>query len=940
MAVDYEKTRIITRLADSLKDAQGLGNNIEPEKLEELIKMSVTLSKAELSDEEYAEIKRELTYKYQIYTTPGESILSDYEHDEWYTKKKKDIVPRFWNRYKDYLIDEKQFNPNVISTLGDDTLDMKLMNYLGNPDSETDFLKRGLIIGDVQSGKTSTYIGLMCKAADAGYKVFILLAGTIESLRQQTQERVEEGFIGIDISADVSGGKRVGVGNDGKPIMAMSLTSRLPKGDFTGKSDKIAVSLQNKDAVVFVIKKNTTVLKKLTDWLVTLNADPVTHKIDAPMLLIDDEADNASINTGTEKEDPTKINKLIRQLVSVFRKSNYVGFTATPFANVFIDPETTEEMETHDLFPEDFIVALPTPSDYIGANRIFPEGSQYHSQLIYIKDAGRDENDGKPFYFKHKKDWDDILPESLTDSIYAFYIANTIRDLRGHSKAHRSMLINISRFIKVQQRVKQKVELIHSEAYTAIKYHITKNFDESMKNSVLRRIYAVWEEYYHDTEFSWALIAGKMFSAIEDIQIKVVNSSNNSEKLEYPKDDSLRVIAIGGLALSRGLTLEGLVTSYFYRNTCTYDVLMQMGRWFGYRRGYDDLFRIWTDRSSARWYAQIAEATDKLKIDMSTMRDNGQKPKNFGIRVRNNSAELNITARNKMRNTTDGFEFEHYFGSLIETPYLCPEPNKQKENYLYVSQLVEYCVNNGYAFEQTESSGKHYVIRNVPKLKIAELVSKLNISKYSALFDTEQISPFISDTSENTLDLWDIAFMDGKKSDDPADVMNLYNHKIFKVKRNNCVVVPRERLKIGQRGKLGGPSDGITGIADSAGKTRAEIINSAKEEYKKDYYKAKGEPFEAGRTFPSDTWFRYVSDRKPLLMIYFIDVSDEKIEDGNRSAEIEKFRAEMDGIPATGFAIGFPRNDSATGMQKSKYKVNIKYNYFEQYEMEQEGCEE
>lgn len=940
MAINYELTSKIIRLVDSLKEAQNLDNNIEPEKLEDLIKMSVALSKAGLDEEEYDEIRKELTYKYQIYTTPGESILSDYEQDEWYTKIKKDIIPRFWIRYKNYLIDEKQFNPNVVSTLGDDTLDMKLMNYLGNPESKTDFLKRGLIIGDVQSGKTSTYIGLMCKAADAGYKVFILLTGVIESLRQQTQERVEEGFIGIDISADKSGGKRVGVGNDGKPIIAMSLTSRLPNGDFTGKSDKIAVSLQNNDAVVFVIKKNTTVLKKLTDWLVTLNADPITHKIDAPMLLIDDEADNASINTGADKEDPTKINKLIRKLVSVFRKSNYVGFTATPFANVFIDPETTEKMETHDLFPEDFIVALPTPSDYIGASRIYPEGSQYHSQLIYINDAGRDEDDGKSFYFKHKKDWDSVLPESLTDSIYAFYLANTIRDLRGQSKSHRSMLINISRFINVQQRIKQKVELIHKEAYTAIKHHITRDFDTTMKNPVLKRIYHVWMEYYADTEFSWEQLVGKMFSAIENIQIKVVNSSRNSEKLEYPKDDSLRVIAIGGLALSRGLTLEGLITSYFYRNTCTYDVLMQMGRWFGYRRGYDDLFRIWTDRSSAQWYSQIAEATDKLKIDMRAMRDSEQKPKNFGIRVRNNSVELNITARNKMRNTNDEYEWESYFGSLIETPYLCPEPEKQKENFACVSKLVEYCISNGFVPEQSSASGTHYIIRGVPKAKISELISGLKISKYSALFDTKQIAEFISDTSETVLDSWDIAFMDGKKSGDPKDAVDLFNYRIYKVKRNNCEISVHEKLKIGQRGKLGGPYDGIIGITDVQGMNRDIIIENAKEEYKNDYYNAKKEPFENGRTFPSDTWFKYVSDRNPLLMVYFIDVSDEKNEDGNRSTEIEKFRMEMGGIPATGFAIGFPRSNSTSGMQKSRYKVNTKYNYFEQFEMEQEGNEE
>ena len=195
---------------------------------------------------------------------------------------------------------------NEIITIVDKNEYQKLMNYILDPKADygKPVLKRGLIIGDVQSGKTSTYIGFICKAADAGYKVFILLTGTIESLRQQTQERVEEGFIGIDMSANTTGGKRVGVGLDNKPIHAMALTSRA--SDFRGNSDKIAVSLgADKDAVVFVIKKNTTTLTKLTKWLIDLNADPRTHKIDMPMLMIDDEADNASINTSSDKEYPT-----------------------------------------------------------------------------------------------------------------------------------------------------------------------------------------------------------------------------------------------------------------------------------------------------------------------------------------------------------------------------------------------------------------------------------------------------------------------------------------------------------------------------------------------------------------------------------------------------------------------------------------------------------
>ena len=394
MSVDLKKVSQLTRSIDVLIELDGSSTDLTEESIVDYIQRAIAFTNATLSDEEYEAVKRDVSWKYQIFSLPGQSIVEDYDEEKWYDEIKDDINPVFWTRYKNYLIDEKHFSPNIVSTLGEDTLDGKLMNYLGNPNSENHFLKRGLIIGDVQSGKTSTYIGLICKAADAGYKVFILLTGTIESLRRQTQERVEEGFIGINMAADATGGQRVGVGLDNKPIHAMAMTSR--KSDFTGDSDKIAVSLADKNAIVFVIKKNSSVLKKLTDWLVSLNADPVTKKIDLPMLLIDDEADNASINTSQEKEDPTKINKMIRNLASVFTRSNYVGFTATPFANVFIDPETTEKMETQDLFPEDFIVALPTPSNYIGPMKIFSPKGVYHSQLNYIEDAGEEEADGLP----------------------------------------------------------------------------------------------------------------------------------------------------------------------------------------------------------------------------------------------------------------------------------------------------------------------------------------------------------------------------------------------------------------------------------------------------------------------------------------------------------------------------------------------------------------
>lgn len=930
MPIDFKKVANVERAAKSLIESSGIAEDLTDEKIDKVIQKSALFNDCSLLPEEIEYIKRDLQYQYQVRCSPGQSILNDYEETKWYDDCKADIEPKFWSRYKDYLIDVSNFSPNVVNTLGDDTLDEKLMNCLGNPKSNRDFFRRGLIIGDVQSGKTSTYIGLMCKAADAGYKVFILLTGTIESLRRQTQERVEEGFIGINMSDDNGDGVRVGVGLDNKPLFAKAMTSR--KRDFTGDIDTIADSFANNNqAVVFVIKKNTTTLQKLKKWLLKLNADPRTQKINEPMLLIDDEADNASINTSKDKEDPSKINKLIRELASVFTKSNYVGFTATPFANVFIDPETTEKMETQDLFPEDFIVALPTPDNYVGATKIFSENGKFHNQLVYIEDAGNEAEDDKAFYFKHKKDWRGDLPESLTDSIYAFYLANALRDLRGDADKHRSMLVNISRFVAVQKYIKEQIEEIHKKAYRAIKFNLNGQSSD-LRDPILKRLYDIYKLHFSSVEFSWKDIANVLFKSIENIKIRVVNSSKSSEKLIYPKKESLRVIAIGGLALSRGLTLEGLIISYFYRNTSTYDVLMQMGRWFGYRKDYEDLFRIWTAESSAEWYAEIAEAAEQLKLDMEVMRDRELKPKDFGIRVRNNSSDLQITSYNKMRNTTDEYDAEGgYFGGSIETQYLEANAKVQQSNYEAVNKMIDQCNKANLSFERKQNANYkgRYMFCDVPKSIIQDLVEGISVSPYCMDFDPSQIKEFLDECNDSVLDFFDVAFMDGSDDSPTVEVNNVELHR---VKRGKCKIdSERSKINIGARGKLSAPIDGKVGITDYNGKTAAQIIGEAQNNYIEEYKKNHGGNGDI-KNIPTSAWFEYVPDRKPLLMIYLLDL-DFGMQNSNKN--LISLKKDMGEIPFTAFMMGFPQNSKWSSMSFTKYKANKSYNYYDRHNDEE-----
>lgn len=859
----------------------------------------------DLCDDDKVRVIQELESFYAITVNDSQMISKNYTEEKWYTKIKNEIEHEHWDAYKTYLIDEKNFNPNIVSQLGDETLDYKLMNSLGNPNDDSNFLKRGLVIGDVQSGKTSTYIGLMCKAADAGYKAFIMLTGTVESLRSQTQERVEEGFIGIDITK----GKPVGVGKN-KENKVTSLTSRI--SDFNGNKDQNFINFST--PTVLVVKKNATNLKKLKNWLIKVGARS------APLLMIDDESDNASINTNAEKEDPTTINKSIREILDSFDKANYVGFTATPFANVFIDPTYDEDMENQDLFPEDFIVTLSPPSNYIGANSIYLDNSKYKDQLRYIEDAGHTIDDGFDFYSKHKKEWAGELPESLTDAIYAFYIVNAIRDINGDKETHRSMLINISRFTDVQKYTKSNVESIHTKAYAAIKYDLHEYKIPYENNKILKRIYSIWQKEYSNLSISWSEVSLAIFKSIEDIKIKVINSDKSSDKLEYTGSNSVRVIAIGGLALSRGLTLEGLIISYFYRNTSTYDVLMQMGRWFGYRNGYEDLFRIWTCENSSEWYKEIALATNQLREDMDTMAKTEKKPSEFGIRVRHDCSQLGITSQNKMRNTNSETEQLYYWGGMFETPYLHSDFDIHQSNYDNFIKIIETLENNNNQISIIPNlAGKTKMIQDVNKQIIIDLLNKVDTSEHNNKFDRKQIINFIDSTFDDILDKWDIAFVEGS-----GDEINILENEIKCIKRNKCELGSYKDntfIKVTTKGRLGVPTDGKIGLDSSI---NYNVLEKFEKEY--NYHKKDGEV--TPKTIPANCWFKYIEYRKPLLIVYLIDI------DG--SQKIQELKNNLNGTPLIGLAVGFPNNNNVSKENQMKYVVNSQYNYYDYDEIEEE----
>lgn len=562
----------------------------------------------------------------------------------WLTEAEDEIESRnhwfYWNRYKEYLLRDKKWARSTVRTIGRDT--WNILNLMANPTVEAGFERRGLVVASVQSGKTANYIGLICRAADAGYKIIIVMAGVHNVLRNQTQARLEDGFTGFNIVEQKSI-EAVGVGKQNASRRPIACTSR--EADFNKKRANALKGIQTahtNEPWLFVIKKNSNSLKQVYEWLRD-NAQP-----DDQLLLIDDEADNASINGKYKREkredEPTRINGQIRNILNYFTRKCYVGYTATPYANILIDPTVDTDEFGKDLFPSSFIYTLEESSDYFGAEKVF-----------------EDYDDASPKYLrfiddidlilppKHKSDYQvDAIPESLKDAIRTFLLATTIRALRGDGDEHSTMMINVSPYKQPQKSVAWEVDDYLKRLKNAIKAYGSLDTQQALSVSEdLRFVHGTWlSEYYHSTEFSWEQIQPSLYEAVRTVHVVSINT-DSTESLEYDLHTE-HVIAVGGYRLSRGLTLEGLVVSYYSRNAKAYDALMQMARWFGYRPGYEDLCRIWMSEKAAGWYKFVADSTADLFDELRNMRQVQRTPKNYGLRIRQSPDSLIVTARNKM----------------------------------------------------------------------------------------------------------------------------------------------------------------------------------------------------------------------------------------------------------------------------------------------------
>ena len=863
-----------------------------------------------VTDEEYKRMIKSLKADMVVIMDDGVFITdNDKSHQSWFPANIAEFDFYYWNRYKKYLEQQKGWGTAVTAKL--DKVTNEIMDLLGNPnDRSKAFQRRGLLLGDVQSGKTANYTAICNKVADCGYKVIIVLAGMMENLRVQTQERLDAEFAGrqskysLDPKADQQiKNKPVGVGiippvkQDNRISCFTSVSTDFNKVIL--KSNDL--TLKNlKGTAIFVVKKNKSILNNLHNWLLDNNADGF-NKIDLPLLLIDDEADNASVNTQSEDKDPTAINNAIRNILDSFYQASYLGITATPFANIFIDP-CTNEGKPDDLFPRHFIYALPAPTNYIGADAIFGCGDDedwkirhnalYGSTIINILNNEMENY----FRFKHNKNLADELtelPSSHYEAMMFFLLANAIRDIRGDRTDHRSMLVNVSRFTAVQNTIADLVNEWLVQVKSDLNNFANLSSERALEIRSIKELKGVWDKHCLEqfADCKWEVFQQKyLYKAVAPIEVRAVNQNTGTASLNYfaYKENGLRVIAVGGNSLSRGLTLEGLCVSYFYRNTMMYDTLLQMGRWFGYRKNYEDLFRIWMAEDAVDWYGYITDATNELKIEIERMRAQNQTPEEFGLKVRQDPNSLIVTARNKMRTATLVSRPITVSGRLIETPRLKNRKEILEENERICKKFIFNIENLASRDEQEEQNA--ILWRDIPKKHIIELVRNFQSHPWHLAFQSSALSEYIEINDD--MDLWDVAIPQGSVK--VLYVLSGSKQDISMCPEERAIVEDEKMLKVsGTKVKVG-----------SGCSTRIGLTKKQRDDAKAAFLKLHPQKH------PSDSTY-LIKDRKPILMIHVIKTKPEK--DHTLSEK----------CPSHLFALGLGFPDTGRKMKTANYMVNI-----------------
>ena len=814
-----------------------------------------------VTDSEAEQLAQEFETQHDITIEAGGFIYEE-EYEPWLYARKHEIEPFYWKRYRRLLLEDKRFSTNVVNRLdvdSDQTLDL-----LENPAKSGSWDRRGLVVGHVQSGKTSNYIGLICKAADAGFKFIVVIAGLHNNLRHQTQVRVDEGFIGKDSSGLLNRKIRrhIGVGKFDKTNVPVSLTSSNRDFNRQTATSVLGMSLKTFNVpVVCIVKKNAHTLKNLTEWLMETSAREGKGLVNEPLLLIDDEADNASINIRYRKDEVSTINRQIRQLLNLFTRSAFVGYTATPFANIFIEPDTDDQMLQADLFPRHFIVCLEPPSNYFGAKKVFLDKPA--SVVHHISDSE------KWLPRNHRIDWVVAgLPPSMENAIRTFIVACAIRLERNHAKAHCSMLINASRFTNVQHQLRYEVSSFLDQIRHSVRIHGCLDMQEAIKDREIALLRQTWQGTYGIpiSSTTWATLQKHLAQAVASIRVIEVNGISRDALNYSDNKNGLSVIAVGGYSLSRGMTLEGLMISYYLRNSMMYDTLMQMGRWFGYRHQYEDLCRIWMPEEAEGWYEHIAESIEELREELREMATIGATPSDFGLKVRSHPDSLTVTARSKMGSGKAIAVQIGLSNRFCETSVLKGDELSLNANRLAVRNLGKSLAKSGRPVSQAKFGNFGWLLEGVSVSPVLEFINEFRNHSGFHLTEPGPLRKYIEKREKAELMTWDVLFASLQNKETLADI-SLLDIAINCQARTAGNKSDSKTLHVSNKQRVAGRGVEQVGLSN-------EAIANAQQKYRES--KGISRRDQNGENYP-DRIYR-AERQRPLLIIHLLNIRSDEFE--------------------------------------------------------------
>jgi hypothetical protein len=884
-------------------------------------------------------IIKKLEELFIVWVDEAQVLSNNDDHKPWLAGKKGSIDWAFWNRYKLHI--SKGMAPAAVDNV-DDITD-KILHALEDPKSDGPWDRRGLVMGNVQSGKTANYTGLICKAADAGYKVIIVLAGLHNNLRSQTQVRLDEGFLGYraDIISPEGGAfTPTGVGLLNRGLKADSVTNRHNNGDFNrAAANQFAIN-PGGHPLLFVVKKNVSVLNNLLRWIrgSAEMTDPLTgrkfHR-ETPLLVIDDESDQASVDTKVvaygedgqrdDEHDPTKTNSLIRKLLYAFGKSAYVGYTATPFANIFIHEHNRTNDEGEDLFPRSFIINIRPPSNYTGAARIFGIEEDESAGLEEVAPlpitrvvddyavkrdiAGSPAEDGTigltetegwmpprlldktehvPIYEGEEK-----IPPSLRAALLAFILSTTVREIREGPTCHNSMLIHVTRFTKVQGHVASQIARALRDICNRLQHG-----DGTRTPTILEELKSLWDADFvttsDDPVFSsegfdeplvlpeWSCVEKDLYSVALSIEIRSINGSAG-DVLDYDShtERGLNVVAVGADKLSRGLTLEGLTVSYFLRASKMYDTLMQMGRWFGYRNHYVDVCRLYTTGDLIEWFAHIAAASEELRLEFDYMVNVGGTPRDYGLKVLSHPVML-VTSAVKMRSGTT--MKLTYSGDISETIMFDTRAESIQANWnvacSFLSKLPKH---------EERSGNNGFMWLGVDSKRVLTFLDEYKSHPDARRADTKLLSSYIKrQIEQGELIEWSVLLTSSSKKGPRQYPMPGIGNLGLLYRAQYPETAPKGKYSIR---RLLNPADETVGLTNQE---LEDALDFTRKAWESDTRKNKSEN---PPNVPSGRGTREArSKTKALLMLYPLDGERVGLEEST---------------PVMGIAISFPTSDTA-----------------------------